>query len=335
MAGKEIRISNQIAKVQTAKKCISLMDKLKVADPRHYAQLHAKGETSENGFKQNSLIQVIIQDYSNGTGANNVKVSFNLAPEQIQFFLSRVQVGFLEFEWQADKIFGEPDANGLCMAQQFRIKRSVYNDRGQENRSPWNVYVSNGRGVKVQNANGGSYMKGGSYKREASAFIQLTDMDFFMLMTRADAYIRAFERYAADKVLEKGLEMFAESARNSGRGGYGGNQYGQQNGYGGYGGYGGQYGQQDRYGQGGFVAQAPAATPTPVQGGFEAPPTPAGYDRLPTADEIMNGTFGGQAQAPASTPSQVQAPASTPGYGGTYGQGYGQAAYGSQYGRNG
>lgn len=326
MAGKEIRISNQIAKVQTAKKCISLMDKLKVADPRHYAQLHAKGETSENGFKQNSLIQVIIQDYSNGTGANNVKVSFNLAPEQIQFFLSRVQVGFLEFEWQADKIFGEPDANGLCMAQQFRIKRSVYNDRGQENRSPWNVYVSNGRGVKVQNANGGSYMKGGSYKREASAFIQLTDMDFFMLMTRADAYIRAFERYAADKVLEKGLEMFAESARNSNRGGYGGyggNQYGQQNRYGEYGG--------NQYGQGGYVAQAPAATPTPVQGGFEAPPTPAGYDRLPTADEIMNGAFAG----PATAQAPAQAPASMPGYGGTYGQGYGQAAYGSQYGRNG
>ena len=268
MAGKEIRSTNQIAKIMTAKKCISLMDKLKEADPRHYAQIHAKGETSENGFKVNSLIQIILQDYSNGTGANNVKVTFNLLPEQIQFFLTRIEAGFLEFEYQSDKIFGNPDAGGYCTAQQFRLKRSVRNDSGQENRSPWNLYISNGRGIKVQNRNGGSYMKGGSYVKEAAAFIQLTDMDFYMLLKRADSYIREWERLAAAKVIPQGIELYEKTQRENRQYGqaryggaqYGGTQYGQA-----------QYGQAQeapQYGQAQEVPQYGQSQYGQVQAGF-------------------------------------------------------------------
>ena len=55
-----------------------------------YAQLHAKGEFEENGHKVHSLIGISIQDYSSGTGDKNIITRFHLAPEQIQFLLSRV-----------------------------------------------------------------------------------------------------------------------------------------------------------------------------------------------------------------------------------------------------
>lgn len=240
---KEIRPTNQIVAVVTERKCISMMDKLKIADPRHYAQLHAKGEESENGIKINSLIQIILQDYSNGKGANNVKVTFNLEPEQIQFIFSRINACVQEFEFQSDKIFGNPDAEGLAQAQQLRITRKVMNDRGEVNRSPWNFYISNGRGVKVTNRNGGSYMKGGSFRKESTAFIQLTDADMFKLFKRVDAFISQWEAYAGNQVIAKGIELFEQSQKEARRNSYGNAQYGQPT-------YGqAQYGQEQQYAQ--------------------------------------------------------------------------------------
>lgn len=64
--------SDQICKVQNDKKLISFHDRLRAALPGSYAQIHAKGEFSENNHKVHSLIGVSIQDYSNGTGDRNI-----------------------------------------------------------------------------------------------------------------------------------------------------------------------------------------------------------------------------------------------------------------------
>ena len=104
--------SDQICKVQNDKKLISFHDRLRAALPGSYAQIHAKGEFSENNHKVHSLIGVSIQDYSNGTGERNIITRFHLSPEQVQFFLTRLTAGFQEFEWSISKIFGEPDRKG-------------------------------------------------------------------------------------------------------------------------------------------------------------------------------------------------------------------------------
>ena len=108
----QTRISPQICKVQTDRKLIAVYDQLKCAALTHYAQIHAKGEYKENDHKANSLIKLTIQDYSNGTGDKNIIAQFNLAPEQIQFILTRITAGFQEFEWSQSKIYGVPDAQG-------------------------------------------------------------------------------------------------------------------------------------------------------------------------------------------------------------------------------
>lgn len=187
---------------------LALYDRLRYTSYNSYAQLHAKGEFEENGHKVHSLIGISIQDYSSGTGDKNIITRFHLAPEQIQFLLSRVAAGFPEFEWSQSKIFGVPDGNGYSTAQQFFISRHVYNNQQEILTSPWRIQINNGKGIKKKNHNGGTYMQAQSFISEKSAFIQLTDMDFYMLLKRADSYIVNWENYVASFLIQNGKQQF-------------------------------------------------------------------------------------------------------------------------------
>ena len=183
------RITDQICKIQNDRALIAFYDRLRYAPLGNYAQLHAKGEYQENGHKVHSLICITIQDYSNGTGDRNIITRFNLAPEQIQFLLTRITSGFQEFEWSQSKIYGNPDQNGYSTAQMFYISRHPYDSKGQPMKSPWKIQIVNGKGIKAQNKNGGSYMQPRSFQSEKTTAIQLTDMDLFTLLKRTDSYI--------------------------------------------------------------------------------------------------------------------------------------------------
>lgn len=268
MAENTNQITNQIAKVQTNKKLIALYDKLKEAPVESYAQIHAK-RNEINGSKQTSLIGIQVYDYSNGTGTNNIIVSFNLEPEQIQFLLTRLTAGFQDFEWGSDKIFGNPDAQGYCIAQKFYITRHNVDKDGQVLRSPWRISIQNGKGIKVMNSNGGSYMKGGSYKVEKQAFISLSDMDMYMLLKRADAYITSWELVSGAKLITAGkpaYENYVAQQRMSAR--QNNNGYtGQNNGYAEQGNNAG-YPAQGDYQAGGYN---PAPAPNDFQPAYATP----------------------------------------------------------------
>lgn len=209
------RVTDQICKVQTDRKLIALYDRLRYAAVTTYAQIHAKGEYQEGGRKVNSLIGVTLQDYSNGKGDSNIIVRFNLEPEQIQFFLTRIAAGFPEFEWSQSKIFGEPDANGYSTAQQFYISRHSFDKQGQPMKSPWYVQIANGKGIKMQNKQGGSYMKSGSFQSQKNAFIQLTDMDLYKLLKRADGYITRWESCIAPSLITNGRQALVSQQTNA------------------------------------------------------------------------------------------------------------------------
>lgn len=210
----QTRISPQICKVQTDRKLIAVYDQLKCAALTHYAQIHAKGEYKENDHKANSLIKITIQDYSNGTGDKNIIAQFNLAPEQIQFILTRITAGFQEFEWSQSKIYGAPDAQGYSTAQQFSISRHTNDSSGRPMKSPWRIQIVNGKGVKVQNQKGGSYMKSGSFLSEKNAFIQLTDMDLYTLLKRTDSYIANWEAYIAPSLIANGKQAYEKQQQD-------------------------------------------------------------------------------------------------------------------------
>ena len=272
----QTRISPQICKVQTDRKLIAVYDQLKYAALTHYAQLHAKGEYKEHDHKANSLIKVTIQDYSNGTGDKNVIAQFNLAPEQIQFILTRITAGFQEFEWSQSKIYGSPDAQGYSTAQQFSISRHTNDSSGRPMKSPWRVQIVNGKGIKVQNQKGGSYMKSGSFLSEKNAFIQLTDMDFYTLLKRTDSYITNWEACMAPALITNGKQAYEkqqqdwQSQSQSQDQSYpqNGQYQGQNPDYSSNGQYPGQ--SQDYSQNGGYPGQSPDYTPN----GQYVPPAP-------------------------------------------------------------
>ena len=179
------------------KKLISFHDRLR---PLCLATMHRytpKESSQRTTIRFTLFIGVSIQDYSNGTGERNIITRFHLSPEQVQFFLTRLTAGFQEFEWSISKIFGEPDQYGYSTAQQFSISRHARASDGREMKNPWRIQIINGRGIKVQNRNGGSYMQSGSFQMDKSAFIQLTDMDLYLLLKRVDAYVTEWERCIA------------------------------------------------------------------------------------------------------------------------------------------
>lgn len=146
-------ITDQICKVQTSKKLIALYDRLRYTSYNSYAQLHAKGEFEEKVIKFTPLLESPYRITLVVPVIKNIITRFHLAPEQIQFLLSRVTAGFPEFEWSQSKIFGVPDGNGYSTAQQFFISRHVYNNQQEILTSPWRIQINNGKGIKKKNHN--------------------------------------------------------------------------------------------------------------------------------------------------------------------------------------
>ena len=79
-------VSKQIAVYKTDKKLLELNDKLKPASRLFPAHIHAMGEDAEEGAR--SLIQIIMLDYSQGTGNHTVSVSAHINPEEVKFIYS-------------------------------------------------------------------------------------------------------------------------------------------------------------------------------------------------------------------------------------------------------
>lgn len=206
------RYTDQICKMQTGKNLIAFYDRLRYASLTHYAQLHAAGEFKENDRKVHSLISISIQDYSKGTGEQNVITQYNLAPEQLQFLLTRVNVGFQEYYWTDTKIFGVPDAQGMSIARQFTICRRPYDANKNLMKNPWSIQIINGKGIRAMNNNGGAYLKSNSFIPEKTAFIQLTDMNLYTLLKRVDAYITQWENCISSHLIQNGKQALSAQA---------------------------------------------------------------------------------------------------------------------------
>ena len=211
------RIQPQIAIYMTNKKLCEFNDKLKAAPVEYYGHLHAQGEKVEGERSQRSCIGIVLQDYSNGTGNNTVRVSANLSPEFFAYALSRVSLGVELFEFYEEKIFGDPDKEGKSMVTKISIKRASVGQDGKPRNYPWCVIVENGRAIKEGTQTGGVHMKKGSYQKERSVFVNINDYDFFRLMQQTTRYINAWELTNGPKKIREAMQLMEQrtSERNN------------------------------------------------------------------------------------------------------------------------
>ena len=195
-------ISNQIAVYKNSKTLIEFQDKLKIASIGCYAHIHADGEPGADGRRRHSLIGILMKDYSNGTGDKAVTVTANISPEEAKFILSRLTAGFREFNYQQDKIFGEPDPAGYSKASKIRIIRAVKDAKGNTRKLPWYIEIENGKGIPQKNSTGGTYMKANSFVSEGKAYTNLSDLDLFRLLSRVSSYIDSWEKAAVPPLIK-------------------------------------------------------------------------------------------------------------------------------------
>ena len=212
------RIQTQIAIYMTNKKLCEFNDKLKAAPIEYYGHLHAQGEKVEGERSQRSCIGIVLQDYSNGTGNNTVRVSANLSPEFFAYALSRVSLGVELFDFYEEKIFGDPDKEGKSMVTKVSVKRASVGQDGKPRNYPWCVIVENGRAIKEGTQTGGVHMKKGSYQKERSVFVNINDYDFFRLMQQTTRYINAWELTNGPKKIREAMQIMEQqraSERNN------------------------------------------------------------------------------------------------------------------------
>lgn len=203
-------ISRQIAVYKNNKVLLEFQDKLKAASIPSYAHIHADGEVGPDGKKRHSLIGIQMIDYSNGTGANSKIVNVNISPEEAKFILSRITAGFPNYAFQEEKIFGEKDNDGYSSVTKIRIIRTPKDGNGNVRNLPWYIEVENGKGIPMKNANGGTYMKSGSYVRMNMVNASLSDLELFQLLSRVSSYIDAWEKAVAPAIIQQGRTALAK-----------------------------------------------------------------------------------------------------------------------------
>lgn len=196
-------ISNQIAVYKNSKTLVEFQDKLKSAGIHSYAHIHANGEIDADGRKRYSLIGILMKDYSKGTGDKAVTVSANISPEQVKFFLSRIEACVESYSFLEEKIFGSPDKDGYAQVTKFKLIRATKDAKGNVRKLPWYIEVENGKGIPVQNANGGTYMKPNSFVSTGKAYANMSDLDLYECLSRVCSYINCWEMAMAPYLIKK------------------------------------------------------------------------------------------------------------------------------------
>lgn len=195
-------ITNQIAVYKTNKKLIEFKDKLRYSSILRYAHIHSYGEKDDKGRNVNSNIGILLQDYSNGTGSNTIKVEFNISPRDIKFIFCILKNGQVDFELKQDKISPITSANGKNFVSKLIIKRANVGPDGKIRNYPWTIYVENGYAVAAKADTGGTYIKPNSYVKEKSVYININDLNLFELLDGVNTFIEVWEKRYGEMLLE-------------------------------------------------------------------------------------------------------------------------------------
>lgn len=198
-------INSQICVCKTSTRLIEMIGNLKLSPVEHYAHIHANGELVD-GRKKYSRICIKMEDYSNGTGDKRTSVWANILPEEASYFFNQVSNLITNFKYEQVKIFGNPNIDGLSKTSKLIINRSNVSHNGEIKRYPWYIQIENGYGVKEKTATGGNQLKSGTYKVEKSIYINLTDLDFYIMFKKATNYINLWEKTFAPSLIISGIE---------------------------------------------------------------------------------------------------------------------------------
>ena len=125
-------------------------------------------------------------------------------------------LNFSFVDFYEEKIFGTPDEQGYSSVTKASIKRASYGQDGQPRKYPWCIQVENGKAIKEETSTGGIHMKKGTYKKDRSVFVNISDYDFYRLMLQTTRYIKAWELTVAPKRIREAQLRMEQDNTNKG-----------------------------------------------------------------------------------------------------------------------
>jgi hypothetical protein len=133
-------------------------------------------------------MELVLVDYTNKDSGGSVTVRYNFDLHEVHELKIISESAGGDFVRTGDKIFGDPDENGMSIARKIVIKRE-FKRNGEIAKSPWMISISNGKGIKIQTGTGGFAMKSGTYKEEGKAVIYMTNAAARELFHAAESHI--------------------------------------------------------------------------------------------------------------------------------------------------
>ena len=170
-------ISDESSVSLTNKAVFSVVPKIKFADENNPYKLMDQDSTA---------MQLRLMYYDKSGGKD--RVMFNLTWPQFAVLAKAVSMAMifnigdwdLAEKWDGPghtsftRIFGQPDADGLCQVRTLVLKRQSMRN-GQVSQYPWYIEIQTGRAVKVTAANGSGFMKSGTFISDNKVSINLSD----------------------------------------------------------------------------------------------------------------------------------------------------------------
>ena len=201
------RIQNQIAIYMTNKKLCEFTDKLKPAPVEYYAHMHAQGEGAVGRVPGLLLHWASCCRITPTVKAIRPSESRPICLPLFPFVLSRMQNDLDRFDFTEEKIFGDPDENGLSTVTKLSIKRASVGNDGKRRNYPWCIIVENGRAVKEKTPTGGTHIKSGTYKKQRSVYVNINDLDFFNIVYRTARFIESWELTFGPKLIRDARKL--------------------------------------------------------------------------------------------------------------------------------
>jgi len=196
------KIYRGIASIKNEKSLVEFTNKLQVAELSQFSRL--LGEKSKIG--------IVIQDYSKGTGKENIIVEANILPEEALGLLERAKAivyygGKGDFQDSWVKTFGEYEdehgkKDGNAIVTKLMISRRSTDSSGKPMRYPWNIQIENGKGKMAEGKNA---LVSGTYVCLKKAYKQVSDEDLIGVLIRVSSCIREFEHHAASVLFDPAL----------------------------------------------------------------------------------------------------------------------------------
>lgn len=204
MAKRYDEVENRTATIQRKTKTLSFRPNIERADVNHFMQF-VTGKITMN-----------LYDFTAGKGDHAFNICFNFDLPDVEYLYEHAKLSSLQIPYQATKFLGaypetEGAHKGMAKNTKIVIKRDPFivdKATGEKKlaANPWLISLEVGWARPAKNDMGMFFPKKGTYVKEKSSFIALTDIEFLMCFSRCYHFIDQMRNKVAPELLDEGFK---------------------------------------------------------------------------------------------------------------------------------